>query len=1403
MLRLTIAILQLFFVIGKIIVIENPGSTFGLENQKIVLRCHVHGSGNVSIQWLKGKSLLQSNPPERKVSTELQTDGSLLSSLAIHLTRSDEGDYHCNATDDNGWLLSQKADVRIAFLEEQFLLEPQDKTVSVGETVLLECKPPKGLPKPSVKWIKDNITVIADERTQILENGNLRIDRIIWKDSGFYSCVAESFAFHRQSSGATLTVRQRPYFVSSPLSQSVPIHSSFELSCSAAGEPLPVIVWRRDPPFLEIPFERTRLLSRGTLQFNRVQLEDAGDYVCRAISSAGVIEAIAQVNVVSPPGLVKTPPYSVTALEGVRLELPCKALGSPIPDVRWMRHNPETYLVADAGNSVDRIVMTPTGTLLIYAARPDDSSTYECRASSPAGLTRSVTILSVQPNPSLEPARVGAFSANRLTYPVSLRHNTVRIICEFPNVSIANEQSRSKVGQPTSIRNDKASILWLVDGKSLRTRFPDSNKTQIERTGSLLIHDFGSTDKGNYTCTVFNHISRRYSTWNFEVLVDADNKNPDYRLLESSSLPQPPTSFTVTGIGDTWMSFQWIDDTDSDPSAAVYKLFYLPVISGYSADASEKRDQPDDLTNRQGKMSPKLDVWMHSPDILRNTQARISNLLPNTGYWVEVRKTNRIGTSSGLIYPQILYTLKKPNTAMFIGGLNNNSGFDQRTDRTHSLVNSNTAVDYQEMSTSFQSISFSDIKVRSLTSTEILTSWTTRSAGNILNQIDGFRMNIKPVPMTRCLVTATSGSLDQLSSFPYQDRAKAPLELDGTVPPSDAYMSPVHCSLSSDSLIQQIIRMSNTVANFPGSQYGHSFRAPEARTVIVGRSISSVNPTTKAVGGGLLPFTCYEVDVEAFRDDFVYGRLWSRTSRSTLALTLDSSPSHSPYLLSAQWLFDVVGIGNESISDRSAAKFNVVRLAWRPLELRMAHGALIGYAIHFLANDTQQSRTIHVPADAVTRDIFGLSPHVEYTIYLAGVTCRGEGVRGSGFRLPPAISLWRKTNAAEFSELEVDKNSSFYFPPWAYGIIAGIVLFWIMIGLLAPLLVRCSSGKRHVRSADNVASFSTRNKTGSTGHRSHSSRLAFQSWHWCVWNESVRPDRIAETKSQSSADGAITRGTESGPDYALTPALSENQVEMTTLLQRPADAQTSSSPSERTTSETHGRQFELRRAVLSRATRSQSIPKLSAESSKQDYDSSNLLSGDDAEVYANSDPSVVSNPHSSSPHNLASVLSGQNSQRVVSANPTMSKPQLPESINIPFPLPPNCQRSDFVPVSDENSNTISNPNPISEYIDSIYSQGIQIYPTVKNDGHDDVVPPYASCTVLPVPHQTFSGSFTRPMHEATLPRSSFFVPDSFVSCCRLLKDSLLTFCIMARVNYITELSIIHGIEKLVKLLGWH
>ncbi|KAF6777120.1 hypothetical protein AHF37_03125 [Paragonimus kellicotti] len=1328
-------------------IIEGPSSTFGLENQKIVLRCRIIAGNYSSIKWFHDNAEVTSKHPENKVEVDTSM-GEVVSSLSFHLVRSNQGQYFCNVSHSAGWEISKKATVRITYLEENFILEPQDKTVSVGETVLLECIPPTGLPKPTVQWYKDNQSLMKDERMQVSEGGNLRIDRISWKDGGVYWCAAEAFAFRRQSSAAVVTVRYRPYFVESPLSQSVQVHSAFELSCRAAGEPLPTIFWRRDPPFLEIPFERTRLLLKGTLQFTEVRLEDAGDYVCRAVSSSGVIEAIAHINVVSPPGLIQTPPSTVSVLEGERVELLCSALGSPDPDIRWIRKDPLIYYVADANPNYDRIFVSPSGSLIFFSARLEDSSHYECRASSPAGLARSLTFVEVKPNPYLDPARFGALSSGKMYIRLSRTPITVRIVCNFP-MSQSVSDSLSHSGTFLEVGNSSAgslSIVWRVDGDSLYNRFGTSNRTVVEQNGSLVIHNVLQRDEGNYSCLIINHLSRRYTSWTTELFVShKSNTTSLSRPLETKDLPNPPSNLTVVGVGDTWLAFRWSDRNENGHLVG-YKLFYLPIVRGSIAPASSESRAPLGLTleteyKRDANFAPVWDSWLSTPDVIRRKQARLIRLIPNTGYWVEVRKVNQFGLSPGNIFPRIIYTLEKPSQVKFPTEPSNN------TDVVHtgvssfavSFIGGNTAVDYQNMLSNFQSITFGDMNVRSLTASEILISWMTRSSSGVLQQIDGFKVNIKPVPMSRCLVVASSSSVGQ--PFPFTQGRDGMTVFSQSGIQRKSLTSPVHCSLSSDELLEQILRMSTTPA-VPNSEESSVYndtvdpQSPVARTVFATRSVSLINPVTKAIGSGLLPFTCYEVDVAAFKDDLTYGRLWSRSSRPELALTLDASPSHAPRLVTADWLLGDGRAASRNVTTTvSPSTPSGVRLIWKPLELRMAHGALIGYVVHFLANESDHSRSLKVPADLSSKDVFGLSPNVDYMIYMAGITCRGEGVRGPGYPLPSAISLSHKLSGDAIPDQESTFTNDWRFPLWAYGIIVAVILSWVFFGLLISVVARRGALKRRCDSHVDGVPF-------------HSSMKTNTFWHGCTFCHPARIYQRNPRKQHVQVDRTQPPPNDSHFELAFMPATRTNPFEMSNLLQSTTSSKHTSSDLEKTCRELPDVREEDR--FLSGAQSTSGSGSRGNPSSRklpihpEGLDEPNYLIGDDAEVYANSDPSVVSDPNDPIPRNLTSAGSFSHTGLVFSTRaapdchqPSPNRPQLPDSINIPFPVPPTYQYNGFV--NSHTAKQVSSPKLCAEIRNFFVPQlhrnyDVQGQKSLSSDV-EDVVPPYASCAVLPISHQ--------------------------------------------------------------------
>ena len=93
-------------------------------------------------------------------------------------------------------------------MREEFRATPKDTDAVLEEDVVLECSPPKGHPKPVVKWKKDgdNLDLTSAKRIKIDESGNLVIYKAQKKDQGRYQCTAENVASTKTSKPMRLKV---------------------------------------------------------------------------------------------------------------------------------------------------------------------------------------------------------------------------------------------------------------------------------------------------------------------------------------------------------------------------------------------------------------------------------------------------------------------------------------------------------------------------------------------------------------------------------------------------------------------------------------------------------------------------------------------------------------------------------------------------------------------------------------------------------------------------------------------------------------------------------------------------------------------------------------------------------------------------------------------------------------------------------------------------------------------------------------------------------------------------------------------------------------------------------------------------------------------------------------------
>lgn len=83
---------------------------------------------------------------------------------------------------------------------------PENTRVTVGETAMFECMPPRGHPEPVVSWTHNEHRVdLSGGRFK--QNGyNLVISEVRQRDQGQYRCVAHNILGTRESPPAILKV---------------------------------------------------------------------------------------------------------------------------------------------------------------------------------------------------------------------------------------------------------------------------------------------------------------------------------------------------------------------------------------------------------------------------------------------------------------------------------------------------------------------------------------------------------------------------------------------------------------------------------------------------------------------------------------------------------------------------------------------------------------------------------------------------------------------------------------------------------------------------------------------------------------------------------------------------------------------------------------------------------------------------------------------------------------------------------------------------------------------------------------------------------------------------------------------------------------------------------------------
>ncbi|XP_011502579.1 PREDICTED: roundabout homolog 2-like [Ceratosolen solmsi marchali] len=129
----------------------------------------------------------------------------------------------------------------------------------------------------------------------LVDAGNLLMSDVKQSDQGQYQCIASNIVGVRESTIATLTVNVKPYFIKTPLSQTILLDQTVEFACRVGGDPSPEILWRRQDG--KMPIGRGHILDDKSLRIDRVLSTDQGTYICEADNGVGTISANATLTV--------------------------------------------------------------------------------------------------------------------------------------------------------------------------------------------------------------------------------------------------------------------------------------------------------------------------------------------------------------------------------------------------------------------------------------------------------------------------------------------------------------------------------------------------------------------------------------------------------------------------------------------------------------------------------------------------------------------------------------------------------------------------------------------------------------------------------------------------------------------------------------------------------------------------------------------------------------------------------------------------------------------------------------------------------------------------------------------------------------------------------------------------